>query len=219
MTQQAEHLENEELETEDEFEEDGPPPREIVLAAAPDEFESVGANILGYYEPTESGAIQFVITGVRLLDNTQDKTKSSALILAELHAPALLRVNAPDKKDQVLKTFEKGTGFGIWAKAGMRDLQNLQGAIVWMAIAGYQKMKEDGAKKKKNAMVLFSIKKSKNGGPGGPLKLLEDARKESREEPARENNPPWHLIVLGPDYGRKEAAIIMQRRLQQITNN
>jgi hypothetical protein len=216
MTQAAEELENEELDS-DEFEEDGPPPREIVLMEAPEEFESVGANILGYYEPTESGAIQFVITGVRLLDNTQDKSKSSALILAELHAPAHLRVNSPVKTEQVLKEFPKGTGFGIWAKAGMRDLQNLQGAIVWMSIAGYQKMKDDG--KKKNAMVLFSIKKSNKGGAGGPLKLLEDARVESREEPAREKNPPWHLIVLGADFGRKEAAIIMQRRLAQITNN
>lgn len=218
MTQQAEQIE-EELEEIEEEEEEGPPPREIVVAAAPEEFETVGANILGYYEPEDSGAIQFVITGVRLLDNTQDTSKSSALILAELHAPGKLRVNSPEKAEQVVKEFPKGTGFGIWAKAGMRDLQNLQGAIVWMCIAGYQKMKDDGSKRKKNAMTLFSIKKSNRGGPGGPLKLLEDARKDSREEPAREKNPPWHLIVLGPDLGRKEAAIIMQRRLAQITNN
>ena len=48
---------------------------------------------------------------------------------------------------------------------------------------------------------------------------LEDARVESREEPAREKNPPWHLIVLGDDLGRKEAAIIMQRRLSEMTRN
>ena len=218
MTQAVNPVDEEEIDG-DEYEEEGPPPREIKVVAAPDEYETVGANILGYYEPAESGAIQFVITGVRLLDNTQDKSKSSALILAELRAPAQLKVNSPVKEEQVLKEFPAGTGFGIWAKAGMRDLQKLQGAWVWMALAGYQKMKEEGGKKKKNAMVLFSIKKSNKGPAGGPLTLLEDARVESREEPAREKNPPWHLIVLGDDLGRKEAAIVMQRRLAEMTRN
>lgn len=212
MTQQ---YENPEIEEQDGEEEDSPPIREVKVQAAPDDFESVGTNVVAYYEPEESGAIQFIPLGIRLLDNTQDKGKSSALILAELTAPAQLKVNSPDKKDQIIKEFAAGTGFGIWAKAGMRDLQKLQGATVWMALSGYQKMKESG--KKKNPMALFAVKKSKKGEPGKALELLEDARVESLEEPAREKNPPWHLIVLGPDFGRKEAAIIMQRRLAEIT--
>lgn len=207
--------ENPEVEEQDGEEEDSPPPREVRQFTAPDDFESVGTNVVAYYEPEESGAIQFIPLGVRLLDNTQDKGKSSALILAELVAPAELKVNSPEKEDQVIKTFPAGTGFGIWAKAGMRDLQKLQGATVWMALSGYQKMKDTG--RKKNPMALFNVKKSKKGEPGKPLELLEDARVESLEEPAREKNPPWHLIVLGPDFGRKAAAEIMQKRLAEIT--
>jgi len=212
MTQSTQSEQAEEVGGE-EYEEEGPPPRAVPAYALPDGYEAVGSNVLGYYDPDE-GPVQFVMSGVRLLDNSADPNKSSALILAELTHPAKLTVNSPNKAEQVAKEFPAGTGFGIWAKAGMRDLINLQGARVFMAPAGFQKMKDSG--RKKNPMALFKIGRDPKGPKGSTLELLEDARKESVVEAAVGDNPPWHLLVLGKDYGRPAAKEAM---LQKLASN
>jgi hypothetical protein len=197
-------------------EEEAPPPREVQHFEAPDGWESVGSTVLGYYDPDKSGAIQFTMTGCRLLDNTQDTGKSSCIILAELLQPATLITNAPDKNDQVPKEFPAGTGFGIWAKAGMRELSKLQGAHVWMALAGFQKMKDDGTlkgKRKKSPMAVFKVKRNPKGPAGRLLELLEDARKDSLTEAAKVKTPPWHLIVCGEDYGFERASRILETEI------
>lgn len=205
MNQETEH------ETKgDDTEEEGPPPREVPVYAVPAGYEKVGSNVLGYYDP-DHGAVSFVMSGMRLLDNSADDTKSSALILAELTAPATLTVNTPEKSEQVPKLFPAGTGFGIWAKAGMRDLINLQGAKVWMAPAGFQKMKDTG--RKRNPMALFSIARDPSGPKGETLTLLEDARRESLTEAAKSDNPPWHLLVIGKDFGRPAAKELLIQQL------
>jgi hypothetical protein len=93
----------------------------------------------------------------------------------------------------------------------MRDLINLQGARVWMAPAGFQKMKESGTKK--NPMALFKVARDPKGPKGTHLELLEDARKESLTEAAKTKNPPWHLAVLGKDFGREEARRLLLQEL------
>lgn len=194
-------------------EEEGPPPKELKASpryAAPEGFESVGSNVLGYWDPEDSGPVEFTPIGVRLIDNGKDKHKSSALIIAELRAPVSLIKNETKKEDQVLAPFPEGTVFGIWAKAGMRDLANMQGAHVWMAPDGFKKLKDDD----KNPMALFKINKKK-GSVGTRLVLSEDGRKESITEAAKTDNPPWHLIVLGDDFGKAKAAEILIKSLNK----
>lgn len=187
-----------------------------VRYAVPEGFEVVGSNVEGYWDPVDSGPVQFVISGVRLIDNGKEQKKSSALIIASLLEPCELIVNSPNKDDQVLQSFPKGTGFGIWSKAGMRDLANLEGAYVWMAPDGFRKMKGDD----KNPMALFKIARRKDSPiKGTRLTLVEDGRKKSLTEAATAENPPWHLIVLGDDFGREKASQLLLQELNQRTGN
>lgn len=175
---------------------------------APADFESVSTDVEAYW--TATTPIEFEPRGVRLLDNGKEAAKSSCLVIAELKKPTMLRVNAAKKEEQVLKEFPAGATIGIWAKAGMRDLQNLGGAHVWMAPNGKRSMKD----KDKNAMALFTIKRLKSSEKGSRLTLIEDARKKSRKEPALAENPPWWLIVLGDDLGKGAAQRILRQELE-----
>lgn len=199
----------------DDTEAEGPPAKAaapLKTYQVPDGYEAVGSNVAGYWDPDQnegSGPIEFRITGVRLIDNGKEKAKSSCLILAELLKPCPLIVNSPKKDEQVLKEFEAGTTVGIWAKAGMRDLQHQQGANLWMAPDGFRKMKDDD----KNDMALFKVARTKGSPKGETLTLIEDARKESLTEAAKTKNPPWYLIALGPDYGRDQAKKLLLAEL------
>lgn len=198
-----------------EEEEEGPPPKAAATApnyTAPEGYETIGSSVAGYWDPDQaegSGPIEFRMSGCRLIDNGKEKVKSSCLILAELVKPCPLIVNSPKKEEQVLQEFPAGTIVGIWAKAGMRDLQHLQGANVWMAPNGFQTMKDAD----KNAMALFKISRDPRFAKGTTLQLIEDARKESLTEAAKTKNPPWHLICLGEDYGREKAKKLLLAEL------
>lgn len=199
----------------DDTEAEGPPAKAAAAAktyAVPEGYETVGSNVAGYWDPDQnegSGPIEFRITGVRLIDNGKEKQKSSCLILGELLKPCRLIKNSPKKEEQVLTDFEAGTCVGIWAKAGMRDLQHQQGANLWMAPDGFRKMKDDD----KNDMALFKVARTKGSPKGETIGLIEDARKESLTEAAKTKTPPWYLICLGEDYGREKAKKLLLAEL------
>jgi hypothetical protein len=164
---------------------------EGVKFAAPEGFERVSVDVQAYWEPAISGPIVWVPQSVRLLDNSQSPEKSSALIIGELLEPAKLKANAQDKKDRVIKEFDKGTAVGVWAKAGMRELLTLGGAEVWMAPDGFRQL--PGREK---PMALFACHRKKGGAKGIILSLIEDARKTSVMEAVATEYPPWWLQVI-----------------------
>ncbi len=164
---------------------------EGVQFTAPEGFERVSVDVQAYWEPTISGPIVWVPQSVRLLDNSQDPNKSSALIIGELLEPLQLKANAQDKKDRIIKDFPKGTAVGVWAKAGMRELLTLGGAEVWMAPDGFRKIE-----KREKPMALFACHRRKTGPKGSHLTLIEDARKTSVMEPISQEYPAWWLQVI-----------------------
>lgn len=178
-------------------------------------FEVVSDDVEAYWEPN-MGPLLFIPKTVRLMDNTQDKKKSSALILGELKQDATLMANAPKKEDRTPQEFKAGAAIGIWAKAGMRELSRLGGAVVWIAPDGKRPM--GGGK---NDMQLFKIAKSAASTVTGGLSLTEDARKTSVTEPAdaklEGNSSPWWLSVLD-DGGMARATQAMQDRARAISD-
>lgn len=199
------------VEGEDHFEEDGPAPNGASSTVVeqhydtPDDGELVTTNVAAHWDQEESGPVRFTMQGIRLMDNTQTKAKSSALIMCTTLAPAKLLVagsKTPENKDGIFKEYPAGTGFGIWAKPGMQSLQNLQGAHIWMAPDGFQAMKDAS----KQPMALFKVVRLRSSPTAGSrVTLIDDVRKESRKEPALAKTPPWWLIVLGDDFGKAKA--------------
>lgn len=175
-------------------------------------FETVSQDVEGYYDPIKTGAIYFKPHSIRLIDNSQDSTKSSALLFGELTRPALLKKNAQKKEEQTMEQFEAGASVGIWVKAGMRDLLNLGGAEVWMVLSGYRKL--EGRDK---PMAVFKCKRLASGPKGERLALASDSREESLAEPAIVKNPPWWLEVL-PDGGMEVASEILAERAAAAGN-
>lgn len=173
---------------------------------APDDFETVSQDVDGYWDPVKSGPIVFTPRAVRLLDNSQDPTKSSCLIFGELEEDCKLISNAMKKEERELKVYPKGTSVGIWGKAGMRDLLDLGGAIVWMAPNGSRSLPN-----REKPMALFSCKRKKGGPAGQKLGLVSDVREKSVIEPLSSESPSWWLQVL-PDGGEAKAEAAMAER-------
>lgn len=170
----------------------------------PEGYETVSTDVAAYWEP-KNGPLYWIPQRIRLMDNTQDAGKSSALIIGLLdHEPQTLITNAATKRERVPHQFQPGTVVGVWAKAGMRDLLDLAGAKVWMAPAGKREMRGGG----RNPMQLFEITRDVNGPKGERLELIEDSRKASLSEPVdrelEDQQPPWYLKVL-PDGGMAQA--------------
>lgn len=199
---------------EDDFEGEGAEGDEALEGApaqfdAPDDFETVSQDVDGYWDPVKSGPIIWTPRAVRLLDNSQGGNKSSCLIFGELADECLLQKNVQnrDKKaPKVYETFPKGTSVGVWGKAGMRDLLDLGGAIVWMAPNGFREV--PGREK---PMALFLCKRKKGGPAGEKLGLVSDVRQKSLIEPLSEDSPPWWLKVLD-DGGEAKAQAAMNDR-------
>lgn len=172
--------------------------------AVPEGYETVSSDVAAYWEP-KHGPLFFIPQSVRLMDNTEDPSQSSCLILGTLNVKAhTLTKNAATKRDRVQEQFEPGTIIGVWAKAGMRDLINLGRAHVWMAPNGKREMPGGG----RNAMQLFMITRHPAGPKGETLELIEDSRKSSLSEPIdrdlKKQRAPWYLAVL-PDGGMEAA--------------
>ncbi len=166
-------------------------------------FDRVSFTVEGYYDPKETGQMIWTPRRVRLIDNSQESTKSSALILGELVEPATLGTTEQDKDERSFQVMPKGTSVGVWAKAGMKELLLLGGAIVWMAPGGKRKLQN-----RDQPMQLFQCAASRSGPKGEKLELLEDARKDSLIEPIAGDSQPWWLELLD-DGGLAKAEIAM----------
>ena len=174
---------------------DGPPAEADAKFVPPKGAVRVSQDVKGYWDPKDSGPVYFIPRSMRLMDNGQDEKKSSALILCELLKPIKLIENTQNKEDRKLKLFPKGTPFGIWAKAGMRELGSLGGCHVVMAPDGSRKL--PGREK---PMALFACYRLEDSPKtSGTIPLIEDARKTSVIELALNENVSWWLSELGPE--------------------
>ena len=166
---------------------------EIDPNAPPEGFEQASGDLAGYWEtaspPTRnsdeklgSDPIRFTPLWVTLSDSDLDARKTSTLLHARLVKPAVLR--SADKSEGY-REFGEGTLFGIWTKPGMKPLQNLCGAEVWMRNGQTQGkeivyFKEIG---KPSPMVLFDIR---HKGSGTKLPVREDRRDKSLPDALKE---------------------------------
>ncbi len=165
----------------------------IDLSKPPEGFEQASGDLAGYWETASpasrtseakdgSDPILFTPLWVTLSDSELDNKKTSTLLHARLLAPAVLR--SADKEEGYVE-FGPGTLFGIWTKPGMKPLQSLGGAKVWMRNGQDQGgkivyFKEIG---KPSPMVLFDIR---NQGKGEKLQVREDRRDRSLPENLKE---------------------------------
>lgn len=173
-----------------------------------DEWENVSRDVDGYYDPDKTeGGLYFIPSAVRLLDNSQEKIKSSALLFGELTRPALLMTSDTDKTKRKIVEFPKGATVGVWLKAGMKDLRNKAGASVWMGRNGSRPVRN-----RDNDMALFKVMRLKGSEKGARLELADDVRDESKIEPLNAEFPPWWLEELLDDGGVAEAEVAMKSR-------
>lgn len=158
-------------------------------------FVTVTSDLAGYWEAASQGSaktdpsegsppVYFVPLHATLSDNKREPEKSSTLIHARLTKPCKLKSAV---KEEGYKEFPAGTLFGIWAKPGMRKLEELGGVECWMrngqknpATGEIQRFKDIG---KGSDMVLFTIKGKQEKGE--KLKVLDDRRDKSLPERLR----------------------------------
>ena len=161
--------------------------------APPEGFEQASGDIAGYWESASpesrsseekhgSSAVLFKPLWVTLSDSEIDAKKTSTLLHARLLKPCTLR---SANKEEGYVEFPAGTLFGIWSKPGMKPLQNLGGATVWMRNGQAQGdkvvyFKEIG---KPSPMVLYDIR---NEGKGERLPVREDRRDKSLPDHLKE---------------------------------
>lgn len=162
--------------------------------APPKGFEQASGDLVGYWESASppsrtseekhgSGPVLFTPLWVTLSDSDLDNKKTSTLLHGRLEKDALLR---SANKEEGYKVFPKGSMFGIWTKPGMKPIQSLAGAVVWMRNGievrkgEIQYFKEIG---KPSPMVLFDIR---NQGKGSKITIREDRRDQSLPQKLRE---------------------------------
>ena len=170
--------------------------------APPEGFEQVSGDIVAYWEPASpgkgtgskeaakdpkfwtseahgfrpgSGPILFEPIDCVLSDSKLEDTKTSTLLFGKLLKPAVLRSAV---EDEGFKRFEAGSLIGIWTKPGMKPLQQLAGAQVWMRNGQEVNQqlvyfKDIG---KPSPMVQFDIR---HKGTGRKLPVREDRRNKS----------------------------------------
>lgn len=169
---------------------------EVDLSKPPEGFEQASGDLVGYWEAASppgrnsefregSGPVLFVPLFCTLSDSslgTPKEPKSSTLLHARLEAPCILR---SAQKAEGYRQFPKGALFGIWTKPGMKPLQRLAGATVWMRngieVAG--KIEYFKEIDRPSPMVVFDIRAK---GDGQKLKVAEDRRELSLPAKVRE---------------------------------
>ena len=183
------------------------PEEELVaedLSKPPAGYTQASGDLAGYWESASpenrnreethgSDPILFTPLWVTLSDSDIDEKKTSTLLHGRLEAAARLR---SANKDEGYKVFPKGTMFGIWTKPGMKPLQNMGGARVWMRNGieiepgKITYFKDIG---KPSPMVLFDIR---NETKGEKLTIREDRRSESLPGKLREQR-----AAVAQDFG------------------
>ncbi len=157
-------------------------------------FEQASGDLVGYWESASppsrnsegkqgSGPVLFTPLWVTLSDSDLDEKKTSTLLHGRLERDCLLR---SANKEEGYKVFPKGAMFGIWTKPGMKPIQSLAGAVVWMRNGievrkgEIHYFKEIG---KPSPMVLYDIR---NQGKGNKITIREDRRDHSLPTKLRE---------------------------------
>jgi hypothetical protein len=174
-------------------------------AAPPEGFEQAASDIVAYWEPASpgkgtgskdaakdpkfwtseqhgfrpgSGPILFQPIDCVLSDSklsTEDHPKASTLLFGKLLKPCVLK---SAQEDEGYKSFDAGSMIGVWTKPGMKPLQKLSGAQVWMCngqeVNGKRVFFKDIGKP--SPMVQFDIRSK---GEGKSLPVREDRRQRS----------------------------------------
>lgn len=175
---------------------------------APEGFQQASGDIVAYWEAASPGKdpkgknnndpkfwyredfgfrggsppILFTPIDCVMQDSKLEDKKTSTLIFGKLERPCKLRSAV---EQEGYKEFAAGSLVGIWTKPGMRPLQKLAGARVWM---------RNGVKinsqivlfkdvDKPSPMVQFDIR---NEGKGHELPVREDRRDKSLPQAVRD---------------------------------
>ena len=136
---------------------------------APEGFVKQTGDIVGFWVPVTP--IMGIARSAKLMDNTQDESKSSALVLVELNAPCIVQ----EAEGDGYRIASTGEQVGLWYKPGMRGLRWLGGQVFWMMLEPEEKWKDTG---KANPMMTYDLQSERRG-----TGLLIDADYRSKSKP------------------------------------
>jgi len=140
----------------------------------PDGLTDRAGDVIGWWPPEGAGGVFCTPLYCKLFDSSQDPLKPAVMVFARLErARKLLSSDGKEPLDG-----QAGDLIAFWARPGMRALNNLCGASVWIA----QKVDDEGQPMtrdtgKGNPMKLFEVE-STDGGT--KLPVAEDLRVKSK---------------------------------------
>lgn len=139
-------------------------------AKPPAGYTEQSDDVVGYWDPEESGPINCTPLHCVIMDGFIDATKPATLVFVKLIDP--LMVTNPQDTNELIQA-KTGDLVGIWAKPGMKALGRSMGVPTYI-VRNQSKDKDTG---KPSLMMGFDVYTK---GEGTALKVLEDRRDESR---------------------------------------
>ena len=147
-------------------------------ARAPREgMRRVSGDVVGFRDIQSQGSLYGIPRAAKLSDNGADPKKPSGFVILEALEDMKVTDGSGDEAHEI--TAKKGDMVGLWLKGGMRQIRNLCGVPVEIHYEGEKKLKGRPAAQKPMQVFTFDI----GQGKGTPVPVIEDNRKQSRNEP------------------------------------
>lgn len=133
-------------------------------------------DVVGFHDLEEQGHIYGIPRAAKASDSQLDSKKPSMFVIFELLEDCKVTTGSGDDAEEL--PAKKGEMVGVWLKGGMRQIRNLGGLPVLVQYTGEKKLK--GKPAAYNAMKTYQFDVGK--GNGSPILVIEDNRKDSRDE-------------------------------------
>ncbi len=147
-------------------------------ARAPREgMRRVSGDVVGFRDIQTQGSLYGIPRAAKLSDSGADPKKPSGFVILEALEDMKVTEGSGEEANEILA--KKGDMVGLWLKGGMRQIRNLCGVPVEIHYEGEKKLKGRPAAQKPMHVFAFDI----GAGKGTPLPVIEDNRKQSRNEP------------------------------------
>jgi len=137
----------------------------------------VNGDVVGFRDIQTQGSLYGIPRAAKLSDNGQDLKKPSCFVIFEALEDMKVTEGTGDEAQEILA--KKGDMVGLWLKGGMRQIRNLCGIPVEIHYGGEKKLKGRPAAQKPMQVYNFDL----GEGKGTPIPVIEDNRKQSRNEP------------------------------------
>lgn len=134
-------------------------------------------DVLGFKDPEKQGALYGIPRGAKHSDSKIDSKKPSTFVIFELLEDTLITEGSAEDAAEIMA--KKGDMVGLWTKGGMRPLRKLCGVAVLVQHTGEKVLK--GRPKGQDPMKTYQFDVGE--GVGTLIPVIEDSRRESRNEP------------------------------------